>query len=409
MASVPPAAAGFFPLDDELALLPGQLTPRLQEGLVRLGTQIPSFARARDEFAYWTQVPVDRATVVRLTEAAGATAVAHETARATQLLQTMPPPCQTPDRLLISVDGAMVPLVHGQWKEVRTLAVGEPIPTTTPDGTPTVQTQALSYFSRLADSTTFTDLATVELHRRGVDGARQVGAVVDGADWCQTFLDLQRPDAVRVLDFPHAAGYITAIGQTSGDAGPLLDADTCATLRHDLKHHGPADVLPRLRQIVTAANWPAETATQLAYLETRADQLAYSQFQADGWPIGSGSVESANKLVVEARLKGAGMHWAEGHVNPMLALRNAICSDRWAEVWAQVAADHRQQVRERQQARRHRRSPPMSPAAAREPTHSGEAPRAPTPPRIVDGRPTAQHPWKHPWSVRRQKEIAAGP
>jgi hypothetical protein len=32
--------------------------------------------------------------------------------------------------------------------------------------------------------------------------------------------------------------------------------------------------------------------------------------------------------VVEARLKGSGMHWAEGHVNPMLALRNVICSDR---------------------------------------------------------------------------------
>ena len=27
-------------------------------------------------------------------------------------------------------------------------------------------------------------------------------------------------------------------------------------------------------------------------------------------PIGSGTVESANTLVVEARLKGAGMHWA---------------------------------------------------------------------------------------------------
>jgi hypothetical protein len=35
-------------------------------------------------------------------------------------------------------------------------------------------------------------------------------------------------------------------------------------------------------------------------------------------------VESATKLVVEARLKGAGMHWAEAHGNPLLALRKAI-------------------------------------------------------------------------------------
>ncbi|HSF33022.1 MAG TPA: hypothetical protein VLK82_21445 [Candidatus Tectomicrobia bacterium] len=34
----PTCQVGFFPLDEELALLPGQLTPRLQERVVRLGT-----------------------------------------------------------------------------------------------------------------------------------------------------------------------------------------------------------------------------------------------------------------------------------------------------------------------------------------------------------------------------------
>ena len=42
-------------------------------------------------------------------------------------------------------------------------------------------------------------------------------------------------------------------------------------------------------------------------------------YQELGWPIGSGSVESANKGVVQARLKGAGMRWERSHVNPMLA------------------------------------------------------------------------------------------
>jgi len=46
MARIRPVAPGFFPLDDELALLPGNLTPRLQESLVRLTTHIPSFAKA---------------------------------------------------------------------------------------------------------------------------------------------------------------------------------------------------------------------------------------------------------------------------------------------------------------------------------------------------------------------------
>jgi len=46
--------------------------------------------------------------------------------------------------------------------------------------------------------------------------------------------------------------------------------------------------------------------------------------------------ESGNKLVVEARLKGSGMHWGEDHVNPMLAIRYIICSDRWKEEWPKI-------------------------------------------------------------------------
>ena len=40
-------------------------------------------------------------------------------------------------------------------------------------------------------------------------------------------------------------------------------------------------------------------------LEARDFAQAMPQYQAQGWPIGSGVVESANKLVVEARLNGA--------------------------------------------------------------------------------------------------------
>ena len=57
-----------------------------------------------------------------------------------------------------------------------------------------------------------------------------------------------------------------------------------------------------------------------------------------GWPIGSGMAESANKSVVEARLKGAGMHWQRTHVDPMLALRNLVCNDRWSQEWPRIHA-----------------------------------------------------------------------
>lgn len=48
-----------------------------------------------------------------------------------------------------------------------------------------------------------------------------------------------------------------------------------------------------------------EGGERLAYLEKRVDQMQYPTYQAQGWPIGSGIVESANKVVMQARLKGA--------------------------------------------------------------------------------------------------------
>jgi len=35
------------------------------------------------------------------------------------------------------------------------------------------------------------------------------------------------------------------------------------------------------------------------------------------------------------------MHWERSHVNPLLALRTAICNGRWQEMWHQALAHHR--------------------------------------------------------------------
>jgi hypothetical protein len=380
---------------------------------------MPSFTKAAAELAWFTQVEISRETARRLTEAAGAVLVTLQTEEAERILDEHPTPPAGPDMLVFSVDGAMVPLVHGVWTEVRTLAVGEVEPLQPSSDGPLSQTTNLSYFSRRTDSTSFADQALVELHRRGIETAKRVGAVVDGAEWCQQFIDVHKPDALRILDFPHAAEYVSAIGQSVGEDGPLLTETQLAQQLHDLKHSGPQEVLSDLRALLAAQPTLPELAKQLAYLEKREPQMQYPDFLSAGWPIGSGIVESANKLVVEDRLKGAGMHWADRHVNPMLALRNAVCNDRWVEVWTLIEGQQRRQVavrrQERQQGRQDAARPTgtMQAAAARALAAAEETivvVGAPTPsaePASKDGRPAANHPWRKAWSVRRQREQAS--
>ncbi len=190
---------------------------------------------------------------------------------------------------------------------------------------------------------TFQRLALVETHRRGVETAQHVIAPTDGAVWIQGFLDYHRPDAQRILDFGHAAGYVATIGGVVGLPESAAFQSWLKTSLHTLKHDGATAVLPELQAQVTAHPEQAELAEALTYLEKRTAMMNYPEYQRQGWPIGSGSVESGNKVVVEARLKGAGMHWAPSHVNPMLSLRNAICSERWHEAWQAIVADHRRQ------------------------------------------------------------------
>jgi hypothetical protein len=87
----------------------------------------------------------------------------------------------------------MVPLVHGDWAEVKTLVVGAVATTIVREGEVVAPTHALSYFSRLTDAESFQQLTLGELYRRGVETANQVAAVSDGAEWIQGVIDFHRP------------------------------------------------------------------------------------------------------------------------------------------------------------------------------------------------------------------------
>jgi hypothetical protein len=243
------------------------------------------------------------------------------------------------EKMQVSADGAMVPLLHGVWTEVRTLVIGE---VKSVNGE--AHTGSLSYFSRRESAENFDRLALVEIHRRGIENAQQVAAVMDGAEWEQGFIDHHCPKAVRILDFPHAAEHIAAIGTSLyGENTPQTRAWLEEHLHH-LKHSGPDSLIEEFENLQLQHPNNAEIPSNLAYLQKRRSQLQYPQFQSQGWPIGSGIVESANKVVVEARLKGAGMHWADTNINPMLAIRNILCSDRWHQEWPKIEKYLRNQI-----------------------------------------------------------------
>lgn len=402
------------------------------------------FAPAAQMLAHFTPVATSEPTARRLTERAGAAYEAVQTAEAVTIREELPAVPAGPAVQQLSVDGAMVPLVHGEWAEVKTLALGTVQERVWERDHWQVHATDLSYFSRLTDRETFADQALVELHRRGTETAGTVCAVVDGAEWEQRFIDLHRSDAVRIPGtrlrvFPHAAEHVSKAAHAVYGPGTMAATTWLETQVHPLKQGDPQKVLAALRAL--EGEIPVEKSAEqrqtirttlaesVAYLEKRIEQIQYATFQRQGYPIGSGSVESANKLVVEARLKGAGMRWSRGQVNPMLALRTIAWSDRWEEAWPQISAQVRQEGRDRSQARRVERqaqetvaadraypaaepvpeeAPPPS-AATQEPAAAASSQEhdPDTEPGKKRWRPPANHPWRG-WSLTSQR-TAPGP
>lgn len=422
MPSVPPAERLFSPLDEELQLVPGSLSPSLVNSLIRMGSWMP-FEPAAKMVSRFTKVDISEATARRVTEGAGEAYVEVQSAQVKVLEKDLPhPSAEGPEGAAVqqvSVDGAMVPLVGKEWAEVKTLAigvVGEPV---LEKGEWVVHTHELSYFSRLADHETFARLATVEMYRRGVENAGLVCAVVDGADWEQGFIDLHCPNAVRILDWAHAAEHLARAGQAVFGVGTVATCQWLEAQLHELKHGDSQKVLGKLRGLgdeLAAGGVGCEETLKvvrasLEYLEKRQEQIRYAEFLAAGYPIGSGIVESANKLVVEERLKGAGMHWARANVNPMVALRTIACSDRWEEAWPQIRERLRQQAKEGSASRRAKRR--RAEEASREhatavPPKAKPKPKAMSVPRAKDEltsvqekvshaprKPAPNHPWRH--------------
>ncbi len=129
-------------------------------------------------FREFTGIKVSKLVSQRNAERAGAVYEEIQKAEVEWLQKKMPCATVHPDKLQISADGAMVPLLHGAWAEVRTLVIGEVQPAVREKGDMVVHTRNLSYFSRKMSSAEFETASLGEMHRRGVQNAKAVAAVI---------------------------------------------------------------------------------------------------------------------------------------------------------------------------------------------------------------------------------------
>ena len=335
---------GAAPLDALLGIGPGALSPGLARVACRLGIE-EAFAPAAEILYETLRVDVPDEAVRRITEGIGQVAEAEQQVAmaAAAAGQEPPPPALAPAQLLVAVDGVTVH-TEGDWHEMKVGVVAPlgPETRTDPQTGRVCQTPGpQSCCAGLEPAALFWGRLYCEARRRGLGAAPVVLIVVlgDGADWiwksAARFLHVGQAQLVEIVDIYHAWEHLWQVAHAVYGPGSAAAAAWVGPLKARLLEEGVPPVLAALSALQPSG---AEAATAVrratAYFTEHAARMDYPTFIAQQLPIGSGVVESANKTLIAAREKGAGMRWSGPGAQAVASLRALQRSGRWAAFWA---------------------------------------------------------------------------
>jgi hypothetical protein len=238
---------------------------------------------------------------------------------------------QSEARKGVSMDGGMV-LVRGEgWKELKVgvvsnLVAPEDRPLDDPDERLSDEQHYTATLSGVDDfSAALWRLAV----QHGVPYAGHVAVTADGAPWIWAVATDLFPCSTQIVDWYHAAQHIDqAVQARYPNDSQATDAQRWSeTLKADLFH---GECFKVIRALHTA-----QLPDQAAYFETHQYRMHYPTFRAEGFPIGSGSTESAVKQY-KHRFCGPGMRWSRHGVRRMAVIRSSVLDKSFDALWRAV-------------------------------------------------------------------------
>jgi hypothetical protein len=334
---------GIFPRDEEMGLAPGEVTAGLAQLLGLAGVEAAYEESSRMVKAFLL-IEVSDNTVRKETERFGELQAEEEKhweveSQDMNKLQTrLRKQGIQPGRLYGSMDGAIVPL-KGEWRELKSLAwyhvkkietyqshrhhkkrVGEQ------NG---LQADQISYACEICEAENFGSLLWATGWKRLADLHQEVVFVCDGAAWIWRLVEKYYPRATQIVDWYHASSYLAPVADGAFGHGTPQAIVWLEQARSDLWEGSIQALIQEIRglALIPAAAEAAQKA--ITYYQHNEKRMDYARFRAQGYLIGSGTMESGCKQIAGHRLKLAGARWTlNGSVQTAKA-RAAWLSGDW--------------------------------------------------------------------------------
>jgi hypothetical protein len=243
----------------------------------------------------------------------------------------LPPPGQDHrQRKGVSMDGGMVHIRGEGWKEMKVGTVFDIEMRLERDP----QTHELvqrphsahsAYTAVLGSADEFAPALWALAWRHGVPTAADSSVTADGASWIWRLVADLFPDSVQVVDWYHACEHLASAARA---CYPGNEAAAQRWYRKRCKDLYKGEI-----HKITLRLEKAGLADHARYFHTHKRRMQYQTCVEEGYPVGSGTVESAIKQY-KHRLTGPGMRWSRPGAEQMLVIRGAVMDQRFDDLWA---------------------------------------------------------------------------
>ncbi len=330
---VRPVNKGIFPLDRFWQLDRSGFSPTMACHLVWLSGLLP-YAQANAVLKRIGQIDVPTTTLWEQTQRHGQRLQNHVEHQREQVsverTQWQHHRYDPRARRSISIDGGMVYIHHEGWKELKAGVVADIVPIESANRLLQPTDKAfelvdLEYTAVVGKVDEFHAPMWELSVRHGVLYAGHSAVTADGAAWIWRLAADLFPVSEQIVDWYHANEHLAQA------AHALHPDDEVAAQKWFKKMRTPL-FKGEINKITTPLE-QADLHNHARYFHYHARRMQYQTFRADGYPIGSGSVESGIKQY-KARLTGAGMRWSRSGVDRMVVIRSAVLSNSFDQLWA---------------------------------------------------------------------------
>lgn len=342
---------GCCPKDTVLDMVGTSYSSGARRMMSKVGAYRP-FGLGHEDLYELAGIRVSAKEVERMSQMVGRQVEAFHSAEACAALpdsvfQEKPVP-----RMYVCMDGSGVPMVkketagrqgkgpEGQAK-TREAKLGCIFTQTgvSKEGWPIRDEGSTSYTGAIEGADTFGWRIYNEAKRRGIDRAKEVSVLGDGAPWIWNIAAEHFHGADQIVDLYHAREHYWNAGKACfGQHKEKLHL-WAESRRTELDDGRVEDVIGAIGELSSLPEYDKEICErEIGYFEKNKERMRYAEFRRRGLFVGSGVLEAGCRTVIGQRLKQSGMHWTVQGANSIIALRCSLMSSRWEDFWEHRAA-----------------------------------------------------------------------